>query len=344
MSAVNRTWVVSGGFGFENLTLTERPLGEPMLGQVRVRVRALSLNYRDLLITQGQYDPRMALPRVPLSDAAGEIDALGEGTSRFRLGDRVCPIFSPGWLGGEPPVDVLSHALGHRAEGVACEYVLIRESDLVAIPAAFSFEQAATLPCAGVTAWHALMTGPGAIRPGDVVVVQGTGGVSIYALQLARLAGARVIATSGDDEKLARACALGAEYGINYRTTPQWSKAVRMHTGGRGADHVIEVGGAGTLSESLAAVRPCGRISVIGILSGRQGALDLSAILMRGVTLQGIFVGSRADFEDLNRAVSAGGLEPVIDRVFDFAALPEAMAHMASGRHFGKVVLRVGEQ
>jgi NADPH:quinone reductase-like Zn-dependent oxidoreductase len=340
VTARNRQWRLEGGFGFEHLRLTEAPMPEPGPGAVRIRVDALSLNYRDLLIVQGQYDPRMALPRVPLSDAAGLVDALGPGVTRFRIGDRVSPIFAPTWHGGEPPADILAHALGHRTEGVASEYVVAAAGDVVRIPDELDAVHAATLPCAGVTAWHALMTGPGAVRPGDTVVVQGTGGVSLFALQLARLAGARVIATSGDDAKLERARGLGAAFGVNYRTTPQWSKAVRAFTDGRGADHVVEVGGAGTLGESLAAVRPCGRISVIGVLSGRQGPLDVAAILMRNVTLQGIFVGSRADFEDLARAVELGGLTPVVDRTFDFAELPDALAHLASGRHFGKVVLR----
>lgn len=340
MTTRNRQWRLEGGFGLDHLRLIDAPMPVPGPGQVRIRVEALSLNYRDLLITQGQYDPRMALPRVPLSDAAGVVDAIGPDVTRLRVGDRVSPIFAPTWHGGEPPADVLAHALGHRADGVAAAFIVMPAVDVVRTPARLDAAAAATLPCAGVTAWHALMTGPGAVRPGDTVVVQGTGGVSLFALQLARLAGARVIATSGDDAKLERALALGAAYGINYRTTPQWSKAVRAFTDGRGADHVVEVGGAGTLGESLAAVRPCGRISVIGVLSGRQGPLDVTAILMRNVTLQGIFVGSRADFEDLARAIDVGGLAPVVDRTFDFAELPAALAHLASGRHFGKIVLR----
>lgn len=344
MSAEDRAWVLSGGFGFENLALTRRPRPAPGPGEVLVRVEALSLNYRDLLLVQGQYDPRMSLPRVPLSDAAGVVVEVGQGCSRFKTGDAVSPIFAPTWHDGEPPADILSHALGHRRDGVAAEHVVLPEADLVAIAGGLDATEAATLPCAGVTAWHALTTGPGAIRPGDTVVVQGTGGVSIFALQIARAAGARVVVTSSDDSKLSRARALGAELGINYRTTPQWGKGVRAHTGGRGADHVVEVGGAGTLSESLAAVRAGGRISIIGVLAGRQAPLDVTSILMRGVTLQGIFVGSRAHAEALQRAVSASGLKPVVDRVFDFEALPEALAHLQSGSHFGKIALRLGRQ
>lgn len=338
---MNRTWTLAGGFGFEHLTLGERPIPEPGPGQVRVRLRALSLNYRDLLLVQGQYDPRMPLPRVPLSDAAGEIDALGPGVTGHRVGERVCPIFAPGWHAGEPPADTLGRALGHRADGVAAEYVLVGESDLVSLPDTLDFEAAATLPCAGVTAWHALMDAAGAIKPGETVLVQGTGGVSLFALQLARRAGAQVIVTSGSDEKLARAIALGARHGINYRTTPQWSKEVRTLTGGRGVDLVVEVGGAGTLSESLGAVRACGRIAVIGVLAGRQGPLDVASILMRNVTLQGIFVGSRAHFEALLRALRAEPLTPAVDRTFPFEALPEALGYLASGQHFGKVVVRL---
>jgi NADPH:quinone reductase-like Zn-dependent oxidoreductase len=344
VSAEDRAWVMSGAFGFDHLELTRRPRPEPGPGEVLVQVEALSLNYRDLLLVQGRYDPRMSLPRVPLSDAAGVVVEVGAGCTRFQTGDRVSPIFAPTWHDGEPPADILSHALGHRRDGVAAEHVVFPEADLVALPAGLDFIEAATLPCAGVTAWHALTTGPGAIRPGDTVLVQGTGGVSLFALQLARLSGARVIVTSSDDEKLARARTLGAELGINYRTTPQWGKAVRAHTAGRGADHIVEVGGAGTLAESLAAVRAGGRISIIGVLAGRQAPIDVTSILMRGVTLQGIFVGSRAHFEGLQRAVGASGLRPVVDRVFDFEALPAALAHLETGRHFGKIALRLGRQ
>lgn len=341
MSADVRTWRIEGGFGLDRLTLRPDPTPEPGPGQVRMGVRALSLNYRDLLMVQGQYDARMPLPRVPLSDAVGVVDAVGPGVTRFRAGDRICPIFAPTWLDGEPPADVLQRALGHRADGVAAEAVLVHEADAVLAPSHLTDEEAATLPCAAVTAWHALLGGTRPLRPGESVLIQGTGGVSLFALQLARLAGARVLATSSDDAKLERAVSLGAEGGVNYRTTPGWGKAIRALTGGRGVDHVVEVGGAGTLTESLTAVRPGGRIAVIGVLAGRQAPVDVTSILMRGVTLQGVFVGSRAHFEALGRAVEASALRPVVDRVFDFDALPDALAHVAAGRHFGKVVLRV---
>ena len=337
----SRAWKLDGGFGPSHLSLVERALPEPGPGQVRVRIRALSLNYRDLMIVRGEYDPRMPLPRVPLSDAAGEIDAIGSAVRRFQPGDRVCPVFAPGWVAGDPPADATSFALGHRVDGVASDHVIVSEGDLVRIPAHLDFLKAATLPCAAVTAWHAL-SGDRPVRPGETVLVQGSGGVSLFALQLARLAGAQVIATSSDPSKLDRLQALGAAHTLNYRENPQWGKAVRALTGGRGVDRVIEVGGASTLAESLVAVRPSGQIAVIGVLAGRAAPIDVTSILMRNVRLQGIFVGSRAHFEALNQAVETSGLQPVVDRVFDFEALPDALDHLASGRHFGKVALRIG--
>jgi NADPH:quinone reductase-like Zn-dependent oxidoreductase len=325
--------------GPEALRRAELPSPTPGNGQVLVRVRAVSLNYRDLLISRGVYNPKMALPRIPISDGAGEVIALGPGTSRFKPGDRVAANFMPAWVGGQLDDAKVRSALGGEVDGMLSQEVALPEEGLVQVPAHLSFEEAATLPCAALTAWHALVFG-GGIKPGDTVLTQGTGGVSIFAIQFARLAGARVIATSGHDEKLARVKELGASDVINYRTTPAWDKPVRELTGGVGVDQVVEVGGAGTLARSIKSVRLGGYIALIGVLSG-LGEVNPMPILMRSIRLQGIFVGSRSMFEAMNRAIAANKLRPVIDRVFEFNDAVAALKHLESGAHFGKVVIRV---
>jgi NADPH:quinone reductase-like Zn-dependent oxidoreductase len=325
--------------GPEALRREELPSPMPGHGQVLVRVRAVSLNYRDLLISRGAYNPKMPLPRIPLSDGAGEVVAVGPGTSRFKPGDRVAASLMPAWTGGELDEAKVRSALGGEADGMLAEEVAIAEEGLVRIPEHLGFEEAATLPCAALTAWHALVVG-GGIKPGDTVLTQGTGGVSIFAIQFARLAGARVIATSGHDEKLARVRELGASEVINYRTTPEWDRRVRELTGGVGVDQVVEVGGAGTLARSIKSVRLGGYIALIGVLSG-LGEINPMPILMRSIRLQGIFVGSRSMFEAMNRAIAANQLRPVIDRVFEFEDAVAALKHLESGAHFGKVVIRV---
>jgi NADPH:quinone reductase-like Zn-dependent oxidoreductase len=317
----------------------ELPEPVPGPGEVLVRIHAVSLNYRDLLISKGHYSRSLALPLIPLSDGAGEVASVGPGVTRFKLGDRVAPAFMPGWIEGEVTDEKSRTALGGAIDGVLAEARVLPQDGLVRVPDHLSYEEAATLPCAAVTAWHALMVGR-AIRPGQSVLVQGTGGVSLFALQFAHLAGARVIATSSKDDKLERARRLGASDGINYTTTPDWDKAVRTLTGGIGVDQVIEVGGAGTLSKSLRAVRTSGTISLIGILTG-GGDVNIVPILMKNVRVQGIFVGSRAMFEAMNHAIALHQLRPVVDREFDFEQAPEALKYLASGAHFGKVVIRV---
>jgi NADPH:quinone reductase-like Zn-dependent oxidoreductase len=325
--------------GPDGLRREELPDPTPGVGEVLVRIRAASLNYRDLLISKGHYSRSLALPLIPLSDGAGEVAAVGPGVTRFKPGDRVAAAFMTGWIDGEVTDAAARTALGGAIDGVLAEIRVFPQDGLVALPDHLSYEEASTLPCAAVTAWHALMVGRG-LRPGQSVLVQGTGGVSLFALQFAHMAGARVIATSSKDDKLERAIRLGASDGINYTTTPDWDKAVRALTGGTGVDQVIEVGGAGTLAKSLRAVRMAGKISLIGVLSG-AGDVNFVPILMKNIEVQGIFVGSRAMFEAMNRAITLHQLRPVVDRVFEFEQAPEALKYLATGAHFGKVVIRV---
>jgi len=337
-----KVYEIRDRFGLDALTLTEWPQPQPGPHEVLVRIRAASLNYRDLMVVKGQYNPKMPLPRIPLSDAAGEVAAIGPGVTRVKIGQRVCGIFMQKWLSGELDEAKAKSALGGAIDGLLAEYAVLHEEGLVPVPEHLSFEEAATLPCAAVTAWHGLIT-EGRVKPGDSVLVQGTGGVSLFALQFARLAGARVLITSSRDEKLKRARDLGASDGINYKTTPEWGDKVRELTGGRGVDHIVEVGGAGTLGQSLRAVRMGGQISLIGVLSG-SGQANPMPILMKNVRVQGIFVGSRAMFEAMNRAIVANQLRPVVDRVFSFAEAPAAFRHMESAAHFGKICIRMDER
>jgi NADPH:quinone reductase-like Zn-dependent oxidoreductase len=306
---------------------------------VLLKLRAASLNYRDLMMVKGLYNPRMALPRIPVSDGAGEIVAIGEGVSRVKPGDRVAAIFMQTWLEGGPTVAKGQSALGGPIDGLLGEYAVLSQEGVVHFPEHLSYEEAATLPCAGVTAWNALIT-QGGLKAGDTVLVQGTGGVSIFGLQIAVMTGARVIVTSSSDEKLERARHLGAAHTINYKQTPDWDKRARELTGGTGVDHIIEVGGAGTLNKSLSAVRMGGCISMIGVLAGGSGEINTISILMKAVRVQGVFVGSRDMFEAMNRAVEVGKMKPVVDRVFQFSEAREALKFMESGAHFGKICIR----
>ncbi len=335
-----KAWEVRGDFGLEHLELVERPAPEPGPGQVVLRLHAASINFRDLLMVRGAYDPKQPLPLVPCSDGVGEVVALGPGVRSPAEGSRVAPIFAQGWLAGEPSAEARRTTLGGPLDGTLAEEIAVDARSVVPVPAHLSDEEAATLPCAAVTAWNALAEA-GSVRAGDTVLTLGTGGVSIFALQLARLLGARVVITSSSDEKLERARELGAWQGINYRSTPEWGRRVKELTGGRGVDHVVEVGGAGTLAQSLAAVRTAGTISLIGVLAGRVTDLDVASILMRTVRIQGVLVGSRACFEALNRAVDLHRLRPVIDRVVPFTEVPLAFEHLAAGHHFGKVCVRI---
>jgi NADPH:quinone reductase-like Zn-dependent oxidoreductase len=325
-------------FGVDNLRIVERESPSPGPGQVKLRMKAWSLNYRDLLVVKGQYNPKLKLPFTPFSDGAGEVIETGEGVTAFRKGDRVMPIFMQGWLNGHYFDAYGKTALGGALPGVLAEEVVLDASGVVATPEEISDLEAATLPCAAVTAWDALITA-GNCRSSHTILVLGSGGVSLFALQFAKLAGARVIATTGTASKEQRLRDLGADEVINYRETPDWEKKVRELTGGAGVEHVIEVGGAGTLVKSLLAARGGGRVSVIGNLSGLTTEINVAFILHKFLTVQGIFVGSREMFEAMNRAIADAHLKPVVDHVFGFSEVPQALAHMESGAHFGKIVV-----
>jgi len=327
-------------WSLDHLRPGERPIPVPGPHQVLLRMRAASLNYRDLVVLRRGYGAASGtLPLIPVSDGVGEVVRLGAGVSRVALGDRVCPMFMPHYIGGEPTAERLSRTLGGPIDGVMAEMIAIDEQAVARAPAHLSDEQAATLPCAALTAWSAMIT-YGGVKAGDRVLVQGTGGVSVFALQFAKLQGAFVTVISSSDDKLARARALGADDGLNYRETPEWGKALRERAGGDGYDHVVEVGGQQTLTQSLRAVRAGGTISLIGVLSGGNAELRLGPVVTRQVRLQGITVGSRDGFEAMSRAITRHALEPVVGRVFEFEALPEALAALARGEHFGKICLR----
>jgi NADPH:quinone reductase-like Zn-dependent oxidoreductase len=333
-----KTIVIQPTFGLDNLHLIDRPDPQPGPGEILLQMKAWSLNYRDLMLVKGLYNPKLKLPFVPLSDGAGEVIGVGDGVKRVKVGDRVAGCFMQKWINGEVSDAAAKSALGGAIEGVAAEQVVLHEDGVVKFPEHLSFEEAATLPCAAVTAWNALVT-HGKLKAGDTVLVQGTGGVSIFALQFAHLLGARVIATSSSNAKLERVKAMGASDGINYKETPNWEEMVKELTGGVGVDHVVEVGGAGTFNQSMKAVRLGGRVSLIGVLAGK-GEVNLMPVLMKGVCVQGIFVGSRAMFEAMNREIAVEELRPVIDRVFDFQDIQAALRHMEAGAHFGKICLR----
>jgi NADPH:quinone reductase-like Zn-dependent oxidoreductase len=332
-----RQAVIEGGFGIDKLTWREVPDPEPGPGQVLVQMEAASLNYRDYLVALGKYNPKMPLPRVPLSDGAGTVAAVGEGVSSFSIGDRVAGIFMQTWLDGPYREAYGKSALGGAIDGVLSEYTVFHENGLVRLPSHFSSQEGATLPCAAVTAWNALFES-GGLKPGSTVLVQGTGGVSIFALQFAKMAGARVIATSSHPEKMEKLRAMGADWVLNYKETPEWGKAIAK---AGGVDHVVEVGGVGSLEQSLVAVRAGGEVSVIGVLTGILGSLNIGPILHKHLRLQGIYVGSRAMFENMNRAIQQAQLRPVIDTTLEAENIQTALRYMESAAHFGKIVVHL---
>jgi NADPH:quinone reductase-like Zn-dependent oxidoreductase len=321
------------------LEFAERPTPEPGPGEVLVKVRAISFNYRDLLMVKGLYNPKMKLPRIPCSDGAGEVVSVGEGVTAWKPKDRVAGIFMQNWLDGPLTPAKARGALGGDIDGMLAERVVLKQTGLVGLPEHLSFEEAATLPCAAVTAWNALKAGD--VKPGGTVLILGTGGVSIFALQLARLSGLRVLGISGSHQKLERAYSLGLDAGLNYSDTPEWDQWALDETAGEGVDLVVEVGGLGTLGRSLKAVRQGGVIAQVGVLAAASEPLPLPLILHKQVRIQGIYVGSRKDFEDLNKAIDLAQLRPVGEN-FNWSQAREALSRMEEASHFGKLVLTVG--
>jgi NADPH:quinone reductase-like Zn-dependent oxidoreductase len=332
-----RVWQISS-FGIDSLELVERPEPQPGPGEVLVKVHAVSLNYRDLMMVKGLYNPKMKLPRVPCSDGAGEVEAVGAGVTAWKRGDRVCGIFMQNWLGGPPNPAKIKGALGGDIDGMLAEYVVLKETGLVRIPEHLSFEEAATLPCAGVTAWNALAAGD--LHQGSTVLMQGTGGVSIFALQFAKLKGARVLGISSSDAKLQRACSLGLNEALDYGETSEWDRWVVEKTNGEGVDVVVEVGGVGTLPRSLRAVKMGGVIAQIGVLSGPAEPIPVPMILHKQVHIRGIYVGSRENFEEMNKVIAAAKLRPVFES-HPWTEAKRVFKEMEAATHFGKLVLKV---
>ncbi|NKW71960.1 NAD(P)-dependent alcohol dehydrogenase [Rhodobacteraceae bacterium R_SAG10] len=324
--------------GIDALHFCDRDIRAPGPGEVLVRVRASSINFRDYLNVLDPVGRGISMPRTPNSDAAGEVVEVGEGVSRFKTGDRVIGTFFQRWIGGRISADAMASALGGALDGVLAEFVVLDQSGLVAMPPHLSFEEASTLPCAALTAWHSLVE-MGQLKAGDTVLLLGTGGVSVMAHQFAVMSGAKVIITSSSDEKLARAKAMGAWQTINYKAHPDWEKIVLDMTGGLGVDHVVEVGGAGTVARSVAAARVGGTIGMIGVLT--EGTLNATAIMRKSIRLQGIYVGSRSMFENMNKAIAAHEMRPVVDRTFALKDARAAFHCMDRASHFGKIVITV---
>lgn len=325
--------------GLENLTLVERDRPEPGAGEILVRIHANALNYHDYVVAKGMI--RSAFGRVLMSDAAGEIAAVGEGVTAFQPGDRVFSVFYPSWLSGEgEPGTTAGLIPGENCEGYAREYAAVPWTWFTKAPPGYSHEEAASLTCAGLTAWRAVVSA-GQVKPGDVVLTQGTGGVSIFALQFAKAAGAVVIATSSSPEKLEKLRALGADHVVNYRETPDWGRQAKALTGGRGVDLVVEVGGAGTFAQSIEACRMNGRISLVGVLAGISGEVPLAKVFTSQLTIRGIRVGSRVDQEEMVRGIVASSLKPVLDQAFPLESLADAYRRQEAQKHFGKICVSI---
>ena len=324
--------------GLENLKLVEEDHPEPRPGELLVRIRASSLNFHDDMVVLGKIP--CADGRIPLTDGAGEVIAVGDDVDEFKVGDNVVSTFFPYWLGGEMTSATRRDVPGDSVDGYAREYACMPAHAFTKAPTGYTHAEAATLPCAGVTAWRGLVV-CGQVKPGDTVLILGTGGVSLFALQFAKAAGARVIATSSSEEKLEKLKRLGADNVINYKAVPDWGQKAKDLTDGRGVDHVIEVGGPGTLAQSIKACRTGGHIALIGVLTGFAGEVALPEIFVRQIRISGIFVGSRADQEDMIRAITANRLKPVIDRSFPLQEIVAAFKYYESQKHFGKVCLEL---
>ena len=335
-----KVFQIQDAWGMENLKLSTRPEPKPGPGEVLVRVKASSINYRDLLVPDRGYGSFTGnLPLIPLSDGVGEVVEAGPAVTRVKVGERVLPCFQQGWIAGAPSLERMTRTLGGPVDGTMTELMCLPESGVVRAPAHLSDLEAATLPCAALTAWSALVT-YGALGPGAKVLVQGTGGVALFALQIAKILGAHVTVISSSDDKIARARSLGADAAINYAKVAEWAKASREITGGAGYDHIVELGGEKTLPQSLRCIRPGGTLSMIGVLSGGTMSAQLGLVVTRQVRLQGITVGHRDGFEAMVRAFEQHQLKPVLDKVFAFEELKEAMAFLKSGAHFGKICIR----
>jgi NADPH:quinone reductase-like Zn-dependent oxidoreductase len=326
------------GLGLDNLEIVELPDPEPGPFDVLVRMRAVSLNYRDLLMLEGVYGRGTPLPLTPFSDGCGVVEAIGSAVTRFSVGDRVSTLFFQRWISGKPTYESQMSSLGMPIPGAGRELATFHQDGLSKVPDFLTDDQVSTLPCAALTAWRALFE-DARLQPGDWVVLQGTGGVSIFGLQFAKAAGYRTIITSASDAKLERARSLGADHLINYRNAPEWGREARAITGGGGVDFVMEVGGGGTLTESLRSIALMGHIAIIGVLGGAAEPLQMGAMIASGAKLQGVSVGSRAMFEAMCRAIDTQRIAPVVDKVYPFTDAVEALRAMRANAHFGKIVL-----
>ena len=333
-----RAMAIVGGFGLDHLKLIEKPIPEPRHSEVVIRISAVSLNYRDMDMVLGTYPFSFPLPLVPTSDGVGEIVAVGQGVTRAKVGDRVLGTFHQCWIAGR--YEEGTPQLGGSADGMLAEYVRLDQQGIVHAPSNLTDEEAATLPCAGLTSWHSLVT-ESRLEAGDTVLIQGTGGVSLFGLQFSAMFGARTIVTSSSDAKLERAKLLGATHTINYVKTPVWHPEVRALNGGRGVDHVIEVGGPDSFLQSLQAIRIGGQINMVGYIGSKHGAINPLEILYHRATVRGIPVGSRESFEAINRAIEANNMRPVIDKVFPWTDAVAAIRYMQEGKHFGKIILKL---
>ncbi len=333
-----KAWQIVSGGGIDALELADVAGSVPGYGEIRVRIRASAINFRDLMTVKDPVSRKLPYPRVPNSDGAGDVIAVGPGVTGFKAGDRVASCFFRGWIDGACSAEAMASALGGALDGVLAEEVNLAAEGAVHIPGHLTYAEAATLPCAALTAWNALVE-CARVKAGDNVLLLGTGGVSVFGLQFARLHGARTIIISSSDAKLERAKALGAEVTINYRTTPNWEAAVLDATGGKGVDATVEVGGAGTLPRSIAATRIAGTIPLIGVLA--VGQIDPSSFMRKSIRMQGIYVGSRRMFLDMNRAIEQAKLKPVIDQRVAFGDAKAAYRAMEAAGHFGKIVIDV---
>lgn len=334
----NKAIILQTGGGYDKVTLGTRAAAAPKAGEITVRLHANSLNYHDFAVVSGMWGP--SEPRIPMADGAGVVTAVGEGVSEFKVGDHVVSTFFPTWLAGEPLVEGFATTPGDGVDGYAREVVTASSHAFTLAPKGWSHVESSTLTTAALTAWRAMMSDD-ALKPGDTVLVQGTGGVSIFALQFAKMAGATVIATSSSDDKLEKLKTLGADHLINYRKTTNWGEVAREMTGGRGVDHVVEVGGPATLNQSMLAARVGGHLSVIGILTGLGGEVSIVTALIKQLRLQGLIVGNRTQQQDMVKAIDANGMRPIVDKVFPLESMVDAFRYQESNQHFGKICLEM---